>query len=339
MPDFSFGGLQSPFDNRDIKLAKVGVPEAVPEDYENEAIHRWGVWNQRKIGSCVGHAFAKAAQWYWYQKTGEVIEFSARFLYAIAKSKDGWPDEGTYPRLVAKILTEYGCATEATCPNDSFLSHEEYVYNRKIENIPQEAFIEAAKYKIPGYAFVPVDEYSIKQAISNFGFVSVLVRLGSEWWLPSWDKKDIVPLRRPKVIVSGHQIGLTGYSKDGFKTVLNHWSDKWADQGFNKFTWEEYSPYIAEAIVMLDVPANIVEEAKQTKYIFTRDMRYGDRSEDVRQLQKRLGVISTGYFGDLTRKAVIAFQDKYQIPITWAQRHLKSMAIVGPKTREKLNLL
>ncbi len=323
----------SPFDNRDFKIASFGGPESLPVTYENEAIHKMPRWWQKKIGACVGHALAKSAREYWYRKTGKIINFSPRFLYAVAKCKDGIEDEGTYPRLVASILKDYGCATEATCPNNTDLKHEEYVYNRKIENIPKEAFDEALQYRVGGYAFITIYEYSIKKAILNYGIVSALLSLGSEWWTPSWNKKDIYPLRPPKSIVSGHEICFTGWDEN--ITVDNHWSEFWADLGFNKLNWSNYSKYIYEAIVLTD---GIV--IPKPTYIFTQDMHYGETSDAVKELQKRLEMPiaqQTGYFGPLTRLALIKFQTENQISLTWIQRYIPAYSVAGPKTRELLN--
>src|SRR3990167_4893678 len=147
------GGLKSPYDYRQVPLSAVATAIPLLESYKTD-ISMLPVWNQKKIGSCVGHAFAKLAQYYWYKKTGKVINFSPRFLYAVAKSLDSYHGEGTYPSLVAKILKDYGCATEELIPNNSDLFHEEYVYGRKLNNIPEAAFKEAEQYKIPGYAFL-----------------------------------------------------------------------------------------------------------------------------------------------------------------------------------------
>jgi len=64
-------------------------------------------------------------------------------------------------------------------------------------------------------------------------------------------------------------------------------------------------------------------------YVFNTDMGYGETSEDVRQLQLRLQVTPTGYFGFKTLTAVVWYQVSNSIfPIT---------GFVGPKTRAKLN--
>ncbi len=73
-------------------------------------------------------------------------------------------------------------------------------------------------------------------------------------------------------------------------------------------------------------------------------MRYGETSDAVKQLQKRLIALgyalaagATGYFGDQTRAAVIKFQDDHKISLTFAQRYIKGSCVAGPKTREALN--
>jgi hypothetical protein len=63
-------------------------------------------------------------------------------------------------------------------------------------------------------------------------------------------------------------------------------------------------------------------------YRFSDDFGYGATGEQVRQLQKRLGVIQLGIFGPLTRAAVKGYQAAHGIPNT---------GYVGPLTRASLN--
>ena len=64
--------------------------------------------------------------------------------------------------------------------------------------------------------------------------------------------------------------------------------------------------------------------------ILTGPFSYGTRSEQVKILQQMLNVSPTGYYGPLTRQAVINFQKKNGILQT---------GLAGPITRKKLNEL
>jgi hypothetical protein len=58
-------------------------------------------------------------------------------------------------------------------------------------------------------------------------------------------------------------------------------------------------------------------------------LRFGDRGSAVRQVQRRLTVRTTGYYGNLTERAVRRFQRKSELPVDGE---------VGPETREALSL-
>lgn len=346
------GGIQSPPDERDFDLHLVAantLPQTLPDSSFID-VSKLPVWHQKKIGSCVGHAWGKSQQKCELVETGKVINLSPRFLYALAKCKDGVPGEGTYPRLVGQILKDYGCATEDTVPNNSDLSHEEYVYFRKQENIPQSAFLEAPKYGIAGYAFSKInDEHAIKEAIEyarlkNQGVV-MLKRVGDTYWVApdgsiTWDKNKILPIRRPSQITSGHEVFPIGYEYRNGRLVihfLNSWGEGWADQGKGWFYWDEWKDLIVEIMTSLDksdVPSNK----------FKKDLYFGMNHPDVLELQKWLNnhgftIATTGpgspgketsFFGSLTMSSVKKMQKFYNIEQT---------GYFGPKSRQVANTL
>ncbi len=63
--------------------------------------------------------------------------------------------------------------------------------------------------------------------------------------------------------------------------------------------------------------------------VFTRDLKFAMVGEDVRALQKILGVKETGYFGPLTESALVAYQISHNI--------VPASGYFGPLTRALLN--
>lgn len=302
--------------------------------------------NHIAVHNCVGHAFAFALTTYWYEKTGKVILFSPRFIYAIAKCLDGFPGEGTYPSKLAKWLVQYGCCTLAVMPNDSDLVHEEYVFNRDINAIPKKAFENALQYRPEGYAFVNVkDQEELRRAILNHGAVCLLAQLGREWWTDengnvTWEAKKILPIGAPKEIISGHEV--VGIGWNVFEEFRNSWSDKWANAGNGDLDFNEYKPYLIEGIVLTSVPRKIINEVKRLpeKPVanFQKDLYLGlVLNADVKRLQdclKYLGfldvtVLSTSNYWTKTRDAVIAYQKARGITPTNGR--------CGPQTRVMIN--
>lgn len=346
------GALPSPYDERDYDLGIVAgdsIPETLPDSCFID-VSKLPVWHQRKIGACVGHAWGKSQQNCEFVERGKVVNLSARFLYAMAKCRDGYTGEGTYPRLVAQILKDYGCATEDTVPNDTTLDHETYVYNRQQSNIPQAAFLEAKQYGIDGFAWADISMEGIKKAIhyakTKRQGVVMLMRVGDTYWVApdgqiTWDKNKILPIRRPKEITSGHEIYPCGYEYENKRLkihFLNSWGEEWADEGKGWFWYDEHADLIVEIMTSID-------KTDMPEITFKKDLFFGMTDPDVKTLQETLnkngfnisefGPGSPGkettFYGKLTMDAVKKVQIKYGItPVS---------GYFGPKTRLVLNKL
>ena len=81
-------------------------------------------------------------------------------------------------------------------------------------------------------------------------------------------------------------------------------------------------------------------------YKFKLNLRYGQKSDDVKYLQIFLksqgkdiypeGIVS-GWFGPLTQAAVIRFQEKHKTKILVPWGLIKGNGFVGKKTTERIN--
>jgi len=101
------------------------------------------------------------------------------------------------------------------------------------------------------------------------------------------------------------------------------------------FLWSDYKDNLRDAMTIADLPNDLIERAKMSRFLFIRSLRYGMQGEDVLQLQKRLKLLgffkaetTTYFFGSMTRDAVKAFQKL---------NNLLPDGIVGARTRELLN--
>jgi peptidoglycan hydrolase-like protein with peptidoglycan-binding domain len=92
------------------------------------------------------------------------------------------------------------------------------------------------------------------------------------------------------------------------------------------------------AIVLIYNPAPV----KPPSYNFANDLKLGASGPDVTALQQFLaydGVFNlapTGYYGQITAQAVLAFQLKYLLSSATTLEELGG-DVVGPSTRAKLN--
>lgn len=352
------GGLQSKPDYRANLIASAvagnsatPTPTLPPSLFTN--FERFGYYDQQKTPSCVSHAVANLMKLWWFMKTGEVVRFSPRFLHVMSKTGYG-PNDGRDPVSVLKIAQKYGCATELTCPNDTSLDNATYV------GIPitQSMLDEAIQRKIPGYVMIPPTQYGIRAAIQQYGAVAMLFQISNAFWTApdgtsSWAQDKIDPVRAPKSIfdvISGHEIVGSGYntSLDHF---VNSWGNNWAEHGESDYLFNEWEKWITEAVAIAEVPGDAINlvrmlpPADEFKHNFTQTIGYGSQGDEVRALQIALSIDGenpypevTGFYGDKTRQAVLAFQSKYQVA-PQATINILNGRNVGPATRAQLNKL
>src|SRR3990167_5922419 len=173
------GGIPSAPDYRDgiasASLESAALPDVnLPNVYDDWDVDKLAVMDQNKVPACVSFAWAIMMKLFWYSQTGEVVNFSPRFL-DILSDEDWIPiDGGRVPRTVSKIAAKYGCCTTAMLPNDTDrLSIDAY---RDKSVITEAMMAEAARYKIPGYVRVRDDSVEdMRRAMLTYGAISALM--------------------------------------------------------------------------------------------------------------------------------------------------------------------
>ena len=299
------------------------------------------ILNQASVGICTAISLIQNRN----KANGKV--YSADFQYLLQKKYyDGNWTEGSSIFNALKVGKNYGFLPESlwthTTQVDRTLPYSQYI--EKLQAIPDaevQRLLGLCVDKIAGYASVDVtDPQAIALAVNNSDAgILCMYYVGAEWWTPSWQTKDIDPLRPPQTIVSGHAINLSkfDYTEHTMQKLANTWSSLWDLQGSADINWDNYK--MREAWTILDVAPPI------PAFSFQHDLYYGETSPDIIQLQKVLNKSvdtqvaqagdgsaghETSYFGYLTLNAVKRFQAKYLIPQT---------GYVGKLTRARLNSL
>lgn len=270
---YTTGSKLNEKDYRDIPLAKVQAPVALPSKHITD-ISMIPVLNQRGIGACVGHAIATALIYINYKETKNIELLSPRFIYGLSKQLDGRiNEEGTQPRIGAKVTTDYGCPLEQVLVNDTFLTHAQYISIGMSDELKDSAKI----YSTKGYAFTPTNIESLKQAIYQNGVITITIACG-----------EITNKEIKKGTSNGlHYICLYGYETKGKDTIFyyrNSWGEEWGDKGNGKFSGKEFEGFMYDAIAYVDLPNQLKEEARAGYRYFKQNEVVGLKPELVKLL-------------------------------------------------------
>jgi len=303
----NIGLVESPVDWRDYLYEIIFKKDnPTPEEYEIPYI--LPINNQGNSPQCVGES-CRVIKVEKERREGNNVDFDPLWIYNKAKEIDGIPKvNGTYFRIGLKVLKNTG----AKALNESD-------YN---------------KYRISAYTKVNPNFDDIKRAIYENGVVLAGFHLSNA----GWSKANI---RKPYAneTIFGHAVPCVGFTKDKIK-FQNSWGDNWGDKGYGYFD-KDNLPFECWT-VLSDLPNNFKElmnVGEKPQYNFIYDLWEGQTAQQVKVLQDCLkwegcmnkDVDSTGYFGKITKEAVMVFQSRYGIsPVR---------GFVGPKTQKQLNLI
>jgi len=327
VPNYPLGAVLGEPDVRTIPYATVMQPKPLPLEYMSD-VSKLPKWSQGNLGTCVPHAFAFAKMGMDHLETGEVTEYSRRFLYVKSRKFAGMPtlesNQGLFPLDCAKVMT--GLGVIPGLDNDSQgLSHVDYIekYQEPINYI-----VDANIARIGGFADGGINEYELKQAVYQKKFVPVTIAV-------DWDKLDQDgTFHAPQSIAGYHEITCIGWEAvNGGRFIFENWWDGLPNIYVN---FSEMDKVIKDITVITDIPNDLIERAKATQYIFLADLKIGSTGDAVTQLQKRLkeyglfpkAQVLTRNFGNLTKQAVLDYQ---------RLKGIQQTGTVGPLTRFALN--
>jgi len=259
-PFDNLGHIPSPPDKRDFTLKKVnkliGQAAPTPPSYFTD-ISTLPVLYQGKQPACIAHATASGMM--VLDNGAYSWDYSPRFLYALCKKDDGFNGDGTYYRQALKEAQQYGVCDNSQFANDVTVVTPVY---DDYKLIPMQAYTTAKQRLVKSYvAVTDLSFQGIKDAIYQNKVVLLGLRVGKEMWTApngqtSWAATDVLPLRPPATVVSGHDVMAYGFDEN-YIYFRNSFGATWGANGNGMFS-KNYLPYVQEGWTFMDLAPEVV---------------------------------------------------------------------------------
>jgi len=308
---------------------------------------KFPIFFQNGSGSCVAQTLAKLLGILYWLKNSVYVHFSATHIYQRRENK---PDSGM-SGVDAFTIAQKGVTLEELVPSQGLTDTQ-----MDGITIPQYKQDVGSIFKIPNYVSIPTKDIDIIASIIETTKKGVMV-----WFYfktDEWTEHPII--KYPDLDLQGdgvgrHSVAAIDYTLvDGKKCLII--DDSWGtshglagrriiDEDFFKArNWFAAYPI---AFVFDDQSQPQPDPVNpKPKYTFTTPFEFGVTSPDVVALQNILkyealfpaNVSSTGLFGAITAKGVLAWQKKYKVASDDELNQLQGRR-VGLKTITKLNEL
>ena len=332
-----------PQEEKDRDYKHEEIASAAPIEWKEKPQSEWRkfeIFNQDGSSSCVAQSKAKEAGILNFLEEGIFIRLSARDVYAKRSNK---PGEGMWGANANDIVRDYGITLEILMPSEGKSEAEMNNDADRTNSMKVIAKVFRAKNAITFTA--PFDIDKIAQVIDQ----GIPVNVWFKWDYSEWDQ-PVPQISAASKQANHHSVVAVDRTLwNGKKALIieDSWGKNFGMNGQRVITedWLQRMTWASYFIDLSNLALLNPEAPTKPQYNFTKDLRVGMTDPDVKALQDCLkyeGLFpntqeSTGYFGGLTQKAVIDFQDKYAADILAPLNLTKGTGIVGASTRTKLN--
>jgi len=296
-----------------VNWVKKGISEVV----------QYPVWNQNQTSACVAFSKAKQISIKVFELTGVWIDFSPASIYQLRPNA---PGGGMFIPDANDIVNKRGVTLEALMKSQNLTEAQINLVKRtKVADLFANAIAEA----VVRYLYVPVDIDRIAQTIESKKAVSLLI-------FGNYDEYSrMVPVvLNPNLALQDapivHEVVGVDYFLDGNGVKRIYINDS---AHFGGLSVREYTEdFLLKRCILADAldVFTFDSESEPTKPTFI--------DKNVVSLQNCLkyeglfptNVASSGFYGEITKKAVRGFQAKYGLVVT---------GLISAETRVKLHAL
>ena len=338
---------------KDFKFEEL-VASVNPVNWVEKPQSEWRkfpIFNQDSSGSCVAQTEAKEMGVMRWLKDGTYVHFSATDIYQKRSNK---PAGGMGAIDARNIVKNNGATLEVLTPSQAMTDQQMDTatvepYKRDVGKV----------FAVPNFVELPA-----KNIESLASFIQTTKKGAMVWFYfeyREWTDHPVVmnpTLDLSAVATNRHSVTAIDYALvNGKKSIIieDSWGPNFGLNGqrvidedfFNARNW--YAGYLVNFKFenQTEPQPTPTPPTPRPKYTFLKTLQFSPVftvDADVKALQDILkyeglfpaNVSSTGYYGAVTAKAVLAWQKKYAIDTDAALEQLQGK-IVGPKTRAKLN--
>lgn len=312
--------------------------------------------DQRQTFSCVSQTIRKMLGVHYFLKTGKYVDFSSTHIYK-RRSNSPWPGMAGVDAL--EIVRNKGVTLEQLVQSNQYKDKE--IDSLEIEQYKQDV---GDVFKIGNYLTI-TNVGDIETIASIIQTTSKAVMIWFYFEKEEWSQ--FVPTIFNKNLTVGtmgvlrHSVTAVDFTLyNGKKSLVvedsAHFgglSTRVVNEDFFKAR-NYFAAYIIgfkfdSQLPDIYVPEQLPDDPNRPRYDFNKDLRFSPiyyTDADVVALQNILkyeglfptNIASSGYFGSITVKFVLAWQKLHKV-CSDAELELLDGKIVGPQTRAKLNVL
>ena len=315
---FGKGFLEEPVSDKAYKVEEV-MSAFPPVNWVEKPQSTWRrflpIRNQATSNGCVSFTLAVMLGVENLLEENKFVTLSPRTIYARGFVP---PEGGMYYSQAMQIGKEYGATLEVLLPSDN----RDEIGMRDLGDERESDKIVAKTYRGGAFLYLPNDIDSIASMISTGKAVAIGTRFNSGGF-----STGEVTLTQGGFY--GHAVlgvDFTLWKGQKALVIQNSWGSGWGFDGLGVITEAEIKK--GGLVVALYYQTLVNQEATGERpkiKVLANTLRIGDKNGEVTKLQLMLQYLgyfpqdvdlTTGYYGGITRRAVIDYQTKEVIPAT-----------------------